>query len=222
LAEFQKQQSKNKEYALRSFYECSGPPSRSVGYGKGALVFHMLRQQVGDQVFANAIKQLFNSHRFTVASWTDLQKSFERVSGQNLSWFFRQWVEEAGQPHVAIKEVNVQKVSNEFVIDLVLCQDSQYKRLAIPVAFKGPDGERSFQVELTQEKRQYSFRLDFPPQEVVIDEHYNVFRRLLPAEQPPSLASLPHDKNAARSTSGNPRGIRRPLAEPSDFKAARN
>ena len=157
LAEFQKQQLKNKDYALRSFTECSGRPSRSVGYGKGALVFHMLHQQVGDQAFANAIKQFFNSHRFTVSSWTDLQKSFERVSGQNLSWFFRQWVEEAGQPNLTIKEVNVQKVSNEFVVDLVLCQDGQAKRLAIPVTFKGPDGERSFQVELDRKRNSIPF-----------------------------------------------------------------
>jgi aminopeptidase N len=222
LAESQKQQPKIMEFSLRDFTVGVGPPSRSVGYGKGALVFHMLRQEVGDQAFAAAIRQFFITHRFTVASWTDLQKSFERVTGRNLSWFFRQWVEEAGQPQLTIKEVNVQKVRDGFAVDLVLCQDGQAKKLPIPVAFKGPDDERSFQVELDRGKKKYSFQLDFPPQKVVIDEHYNVFRRLLPAEQPPSLASLPYGKNFARPTLDNLRGIRRLLTEPSDFKAARN
>jgi aminopeptidase N len=222
LAESQKQQPQIMEFSLRDFTVGVGPPSRSVGYGKGALVFHMLRQEVGDQAFAAAIRQFFLTHRFTVASWTDIQKSFERVTGRNLSWFFRQWVEEAGQPQLTIKEVNVQKVRDGFAVDLVLCQDGQAKKLAIPVAFKGPDRERSFQVELDRGKKQYSFQLDFPPREVVIDEHYNVFRRLLPAEQPPSLASLPNGKNFPRFTLDNPKGIRRLLAKPTDFKAVRN
>ena len=212
LSEFQKHLPKVKEYALRSFTECSGPPSRSVGYGKGALVFHMLRQQVGDQPFAAAIKQFFDTHRFTVASWTDLQKTFERVTNQNLSWFFRQWVEEAGQPHITIKEVNVKKMSDGFAVDLVLWQDGRPKKLALPVTFKGLDGERSFQVELDQREKRYSFLLDFPPQEVVIDKDYKVFRALQPAEYPPTLAPSPYTGNVSRIPVDVPRGIRRPLA----------
>jgi aminopeptidase N len=146
-----------------------------------------------------------------VASWTDIQESFERVTGQNLSWFFRQWVEEAGQPQLTLKEVNVQKVRDGFAVDLVLSQDGQAKKLAIPVAFRGPDRERSFLVELDRGEQQYSLQLDFPPREVVIDAHYDIFRRLLPAEQPPSPASSPSDKNFARDKPG---GIRRLLAEP--------
>ena len=45
LAEFQKQQPKIMEFALHDFTVGVGPPSRSVGYDKGALVFHMLRRQ---------------------------------------------------------------------------------------------------------------------------------------------------------------------------------
>ena len=222
LAECQKQQPRIMEFALCDFTVGVGPPSRAVGYGKAVMVLYMLRRQVGDQAFAAAIRQFFLTNRFTVASWTDIQKSFERVSGQNLSWFFRQWVDEPGQPQLTIKEVNVHKVRDGFAVDLVLCQAGQAKKLAIPVAFQGPDRERSFLVELDRGEKPYSFQLDFPPREVVIDAHYDIFRRLLPAERPPSLASSPSDKNSARSALDNPGGIRRLLAEPSDFEAVRN
>lgn len=219
LAEFQKQQSKNKEYALRSFDECSGPPSRSVGYGKGALVFHMLRQQVGDQAFATAIKQFFNAHRFTVASWTDLQKSFERVTSQKLSWFFRQWVEEAGQPHLTIKEVNSKKVGDEFAVGLGLMQEGRPKKLALPVRFRGPDGDRSFMVNMDQGKKNYSFRLDFSPLEVIIDENYQVFRTLQPTEIPANLKPEKGGKYVLQTPFETPKGIRRLLVD-RDFRAA--
>jgi aminopeptidase N len=211
LAEYQKQQPRIMEFGLRDFTVGVGPPSRAVGYGKGTLMFHMLRRQVGDQAFAAAVRQFFLTHRFTVASWTDIQESFERVTGQNLSWFFRQWVEEPGQPQLTIKEVKVQKVRDGFAVALVLCQDGRVKKLAIPVAFQGPDRERSFLVELDRGEQQYSLQMDFPPRKVVIDAHYDVFRRLLPAEQPPSLVSSPSGKNFARD---NPGGIWRLLAEP--------
>ncbi len=210
LAEYQKQQPRIMEFGLRDFTVGVGPPSQAVGYDKGTLVFHMLRRQVGDQAFAAAVRQFFLTNRFTVASWTDIQESFERVSGQNLSWFFRQWVEEPGLPQLTLKEVKVQKVRDGFDVALVLCQDGQAKKLAIPVAFQGSERERSL-VELDRGEKQYSFQLDFPPREVVIDAHYDVFRRLLPAESPASLASSPSGKNFVRD---HPGGIRRLLAEP--------
>ena len=64
-----------------------------------------------------------------MASWTDIQQTFRKGDQpRNLSWFFRQWVEEAGQPHITIKEVNVKKMSDEFAVDLVLWQDGRPKK----------------------------------------------------------------------------------------------
>ena len=60
LAEFQKQQPKIMEFSLRDFTVGVGPPSRAVGYGKGTLVFHMLRRQVGDQAFASRYQTVFH------------------------------------------------------------------------------------------------------------------------------------------------------------------
>ncbi len=204
LAEYQKQQPKIREFALRDFTVGVGSPSRSVGYGQGAMVFHMLRQQVGDQAFTTAIRQFFITHRFTVASWADLQKSFERVTGKNLSWFFRQWVDEAGQPHLSIKTISIKKVGDEFVVDLGLTQEGRAKKLALPVRFKGPDGDRSFLVDLDQGKKHYSFRLDFFPREVVIDENYHVFRTLQPTEIPDYLKTARGGKHVIQPTFKNP------------------
>ena len=176
------------------------------------MVFHMLRQEVGDQAFFVAFRQFFNNHQHAVASWTDIQQTFERVTRRNLSWFFRQWVEEAGQPRITIKEVKVKKMSEGFAVDLVLWQEGRLKRLALPVTFKGVDGDHNFQVELDQREKRYSFLLDFSPQEVIIDKYYTVFRALLPAEYPPALAPSPYIGNVARIPVNVPSGIRRLLA----------
>ena len=87
-------------------------------------------------------------------------------------------MEEAGQPHITIKEVNVKKMSDGFAVDLVLRQEGRPKKLALPVTFKGLEGDHNFQVELDQREKRYSFLLDFPPQEVVIDKDYTGFSSL--------------------------------------------
>ncbi len=209
LAECQKQQPRIMEFALRNFTVGVGPPSRSVGYGKGVLVFHMLRRQVGNQAFATAIRQFFLTRRFTVASWTDLQKSFESVTGQNLSWFFRQWVDEGGQPQIAIKKIEIDHKNREYTVNLVLRQEGQPKRLALPVTFKGPEGESNFQVELDRGEESFSFQLKFKPEAVVVDKDFTVFRALLPAEFPSARAPSSYLGNGAPNSENITRGIQR-------------
>ena len=218
LAEFQNHELRNKVYALRNFTECSGPPSRSVGYGKGAMLFHMLRQQIGDQSFFSAINQFLKSHLFAVASWKDLQKSFEGVTKEDLSWFFQQWVEKAGQPHITIKVINVKKMRDGYTVDLAIWQEGPAKKLTIPMTFKGQERDQSFQVELGRGKAQYSFLLDFQPEEVVIDENYNVFRALLPAELLAATETMKGEKHVHTPINGT-KGIRHLLAKPSDHRA---
>ena len=99
-----------------------------------------------------------------------------------------------------------------FTVNLVLKQEGRPKKLALPVTFKGLEGDHNFQVELDQREKRYSFLLHFSPQEVVIDRDYQVFRAVLPAEYPPTLAASPYIGDVARIPVDVPRGIRRPLA----------
>ena len=63
-------------------------------YSKGAWVLHMLRGTLGDEVFFNCIKQYATDPRFKYkhASTEDFQSVCENVSGQDLDYFFDQWI----------------------------------------------------------------------------------------------------------------------------------
>ena len=209
LADFQSQVKEMQEYPLRKFLESRSASSRAIGYAKGAMVFHMLRQEVGNQAFFAALSQFFKNYQHALASWSDLQQIFERVTGRNLSWFFRQWVDEVGQPQIAIKKIEINNKNREYTVNLVLRQESQPKRLALPVTFKGPEGDRNFQVELDRRERSYSFRLNFQPEAVVVDKDYTVFRALLPAEYPPARAPSLYIGNVAPNSENITRGIQR-------------
>ena len=71
-------------------------------YQKGGWVLHMLRLQVGDDNFQQAIRQYYNKYKLSNALTKDLQAVFEEVSGQDLDYFFDQWIFKAGHPELAV------------------------------------------------------------------------------------------------------------------------
>ncbi len=70
----------------------------SHAYGKGAWILHMLRTQLGDVTYDKAIRHYVFTHQQKLVTTDDLQKAFEQVTGQDLKWFFNQWVYQPGYP----------------------------------------------------------------------------------------------------------------------------
>src|SRR3972149_1715028 len=95
------------EYPLTRFVRRENPADRAIGYGKGAYVFHMLRVMLGDEVFYKGLRCVIAAKGFKVANWNNFRDSFEKVSGKDLRWFFRQWVEGAGAPQLTLGDVKV-------------------------------------------------------------------------------------------------------------------
>ena len=73
---------------------------RALVYNKGAMVLHMLRRTVGDNVFFNGLRRFYNSSRFAKAGTDDLINAFEAESGRPLTNFFERWIHEAALPEI--------------------------------------------------------------------------------------------------------------------------
>src|SRR5262249_33743217 len=69
-------------------------------YEKGGFVLHMLRAQVGERAFFDALRSYYLKHRHATAVTDDLRAEMERESKQNLGWFFDQWLRRPGFPEV--------------------------------------------------------------------------------------------------------------------------
>lgn len=68
--------------------------SVAMTYNKGACVLHMLRYVLGDDIFFHALKTYAQdtSLRFRHAFTDDFIRIVNEASGQDLTWFFNQWV----------------------------------------------------------------------------------------------------------------------------------
>ena len=72
-------------------------------YEKGAWVLHMLRRHLGDTLFFRCIREYTARNQDRSVETNDLLRNFEEVSGESLEQFFKQWVNTAGFPEVAVE-----------------------------------------------------------------------------------------------------------------------
>ncbi|MCA8965682.1 MAG: hypothetical protein H6838_07540 [Planctomycetes bacterium] len=69
-------------------------------YPKGAWVLHMLRGELGDEAFWKALRAYFVRFRGTSVLTTDFVAAVGESSGQDLGWFFAQWLDRVGCPEL--------------------------------------------------------------------------------------------------------------------------
>jgi len=69
-----------------------------IVYGKGAWTLHMLRHVVGDELFFETLAEYRDRFQFSHAATEDFQGVAEDVWGQDLEWFFDQWIYGSGKP----------------------------------------------------------------------------------------------------------------------------
>ncbi len=74
------------------------PQFQSMTLEKGAMIFHMLRGEVGDPMFLNILKAALSQFTDTSITTDDFEKIAEQTSQQQLIAFFSQWVDGTGAP----------------------------------------------------------------------------------------------------------------------------
>jgi aminopeptidase N len=69
-------------------------------YEKGGFVLHMLRAEVGERAFFNALRSYYATFKHSTATTDDLRAAMEREAKRPMSWFFDQWLRRPGFPSV--------------------------------------------------------------------------------------------------------------------------
>jgi tetratricopeptide (TPR) repeat protein len=79
------------------------PEFQSMTLEKGAMIFHMLRWEIGDQAFLATLKGALSQYADSPLRAADFEKVAEAQSGQQLTAFFAQWVDGTGAPQFTNK-----------------------------------------------------------------------------------------------------------------------
>jgi len=87
-------------------------------YAKGAVVLHMLRGIVGDNVFFNIMKQYAGQPglAYNVATTEDFERVAENVSGLDLSYFFSEWIYGQNYPKYSFGWASKEVLNNNYSV----------------------------------------------------------------------------------------------------------
>lgn len=79
----------------------------TMSYSKGSAVLYMLRELLGEDVSRQVMREYYDRFRFEHVTEDDLKAVAEQVSGQELDWFFEQWLHTTETLDYAITEAVV-------------------------------------------------------------------------------------------------------------------
>ncbi|MEW6003139.1 MAG: M1 family aminopeptidase, partial [Nitrospirota bacterium] len=183
-----------KEFPLKDFTGRVDFASKAIGYGKGAMFFHMLKNLIGDDLFYTALKEFIKEKKFQEASWDDLNRVFERASGKNLHWFFDQWLLRTGIISMEIKDAKVEILKGVPTVSFEIIQKEQPFRFDLPVKINTEKGEITEVLHIEKGKEAFEITTKGLPREIIFDGNYNLMRRLSRDEYPPVISRLLGDE----------------------------
>jgi len=178
------------EFPLKDFRGRVDSSTRVIGYGKTAMVFHMLKMMAGEKVFFDALKDVVKENPFRMASWDNLKESFEKSYGQDLTWFFEQWVDGAGLPEISIDDLNEDLYGIDNKLKFTVSQKGKVYRLTFPMTVYIKNDAVTKYLAVDKEKNSFEFSFPERPDKIVFDENYDVARDLDPEEFAPLIARL--------------------------------
>jgi len=141
-------------------YEKPGDMFDAHTYPKGARVIHMLRSLLGDEPFFKTISHFLHRYAFDAVDTADFIRSVKTVTGQNLDWFFDQWLFKPGHP---VFEVKSEWDADAKVVRLAVAQVQNLSKgvpvFQMPVAIKLVTGSGTDIQKIWVEKREATFEL---------------------------------------------------------------
>ena len=181
-----------RDYPIGQFTQKQDEHDNAIGYQKAAMLFHLLRQEVGEETFWRALKSLVAQYRGRHAEWRDLERVFAEESRQDLRWFFAQWLEQDGAPVLSLSEAVARPVAGKpgqtFQLEATIIQSNKPFRLPLQllILMEG-DREQVLTVPLHSLRETISITLPARPIAIDLDPEFMTFRRIARQSLPPVL-----------------------------------
>ncbi|HSV90410.1 MAG TPA: M1 family aminopeptidase, partial [Nitrospiraceae bacterium] len=172
-----------KDYPVGQFTQKRDERDNAIGYQKSAMLFHLLRQEVGEQTFWRALMNLVAQYSGRYAEWPDLERIFTEESHRDLRWFFTQWVAQDGAPALSLPEAVASPVTGEhtqtFQLKATIVQTNKPFRFPLQLLIHmDGDREHTLTVPLRLQHQTISLSLPARPISIDLDPESMTFRRI--------------------------------------------
>ncbi len=180
-----------KDMALIEFVSRHNDASQSIGYSKSLMLFHMLRRELGDELFVAGLQRVWLKHRYTPIGFEQVVRTLTETRPEMFPRL-QQWLSREGAPRLQLTDVHSEGSGDAYRLILNIRQDGPLFDLQVPVSVV-LEGSPTAEVQTLQvNRRNNRFTLAFAqrPLRLDIDPAYDVLRYLDASEQPPALNRL--------------------------------
>jgi len=191
------------DFPLSGFVSRVDPASRSVGYGKSAMLFHMIRREIGERAFFGALREIYSERRYRSATWSDFTRAFSRSSGRDLSPFMKQWLSRPGGPRVALSNVKRSREGEGWTVSGTVVQSAPLYELQLPLRLETEGALLNKIVSVTQASTSFTFMSPTEPKHLLLDSDADTFRLLDAGEIPATVNSIKGSKQLLAVITGD-------------------
>ncbi|MDQ3087353.1 MAG: tetratricopeptide repeat protein, partial [Acidobacteriota bacterium] len=147
-------------------------------FGKGAFVFKLLRDTLGEQKFNQLLRNYLQQYRGKNASIDEFEKLTTQVAGVPMRYFFARWVEGTGVPEFTSDYQIIRTRGGKFVTRGTVKQNYDNLRLPLELQLRaeGDGGLKTVTVQIEDASADFNIESDGRPLEVVIDPNHKILR----------------------------------------------
>jgi hypothetical protein len=151
------------------------PEYWALSADKGAVVLQMLRSTMGDDKFFQALKAFLQQSAWKPATTEDFRKACEAAMGEELRYFFIQWVESNGAPEFKL-EWTILRTQKGFRVTGRISQDLDTFRMPVDLHIETDGNPEDKRIEVLGTSSEFSIDTFGKPKKITIDPNNKVLR----------------------------------------------
>ncbi len=156
----------------------TSPQYQSVVFYKGAMVFRMLRESMGNADFNQLLRTLLQQYRGQSVSIDDFERLATQVAKHNMRYFFARWVEGTGVPEFAADYQIIRTRTGKFRARGTVRQNFEGLKMPVEVLLRaeGENNSQTTTIFIEDKSEDFDFETGGQPLEVVIDPNNKILR----------------------------------------------
>jgi len=149
---------------------------QSIVFYKGSMTLRMLRETIGKDKFDRLLRTFLENNRGKNASIDDFEKLASNVAGENLRYFFAQWVEGTGVPEFTVDYQIIRTRAGKFRTRGTVKQNLETLHMPVELMLRAEGDNQTTTVRLEGRSEDFDFESNGQPLEVIVDPNNKILR----------------------------------------------
>jgi len=149
---------------------------QSIVFYKGAMVFRMLRETLGKEKFDRLLRTYLEQYRGKNASIDNFEQLATQAAGENMRYFFAQWIEGTGVPEFNVDYQIIRTRAGKFRTRGTVKQTLETLRMPVQLMLRAEGDNQTIVTKIEGRSEDFDFESNGQPLEVVVDPNYKILR----------------------------------------------